>query len=89
MAEKALLDISENTLFYGSPVPHQFSSQGGEWGGDSSELREELMVEATETEEGTDVLRILGYRPIRNCLKLFRYRSETLASHDEPYKLDF
>ena len=27
------------------------------------------MVEATETEDGTDVLRIIGYRPIRNCLK--------------------
>ena len=89
MAEKALLEIFESTLFCGSPVPHPFFSQGREWGGDNSELWKELMVEATETEEGTDVLRIPGYRPIRNCLKLFGYRSDSLASHDEPYKLDF
>ena len=47
------------------------------------------MVEATETEEGRDLLRILGYRPIRNCLKFFGYRSDSLASHDETHKLDF
>ena len=47
------------------------------------------MVEATETEEGTDVLRILGYRPIRNCLTFFGYRSDSIASHDEAHTLDF
>ena len=72
VAEEVLLEVFESTLLCGSPVPHPFSSQGGEWGGNSSELRKELMVEATETEEGTDVLRILRYRPIRNSLWFFR-----------------
>ena len=89
MAEETLLEIFESFLFYGSPVPNPFSSQGGKRGGNGGELRKELMVEATETEEGTDVLRILGYRPIRNCLELFGYWSDYLASHNETYKLYF
>ena len=89
VAEKAFLEIFESTLLCGSPVPNPFSSQGGKRGGDSSELRKELLVEATETEEGRDVLRILGYRLIRNCLKFFGYRPDSLASHDEAYKLGF
>ena len=47
------------------------------------------MVETTETEEGGYVLRILGYRPIRNCLTFFGYRSDSLASHDDAHELDF
>ena len=57
-------------------------------GGDGGELREELVIEATETEEGADVLRIFGYRPVRNSLKFFGYRSDSFASHDKAHKLD-
>ena len=51
VAEEAPLQFFEGSLLYGSPVPNLFSSQGGEWGSDSGELREELVVEATENRE--------------------------------------
>ena len=52
-------------------------------------MREELVIEATETEKRAYVLRIFGYWPVRNGLKFFGYRSDSLASHDEAHKLDF
>ena len=51
VAEEALFQFFKRSLLYGSPVPNLFSSQGSEWGSDSGELREELVVEATETEK--------------------------------------
>ena len=58
-------------------------------GGDGGELRKKLVIKATETEEGAYVLRIFGYRPVRNSLKFFGYRSDSIASHNEAHKLDF
>ena len=71
------------------PTANYASRLGCEGGGDGGELREELVIEATETEEGAYVLRIFGYRPVRNSLKFFGYRSDSLASHDETHELDF
>ena len=51
VAEEALFQFFEGSLIYGSAVPNLFSSQGGEWGSDSGELREELVVEVTETDK--------------------------------------
>ena len=51
-------------------------------------MREELVIETTETEKGAYVLRIFGYWPVRNGLKFFGYRSDSFASNDETHKLD-
>ena len=51
VAEETFLGVFEGSLFHRSPVPNPFPSQGGEWGGDGGELREELMVKTTEPEK--------------------------------------
>ena len=51
MAKETLFQFFEGSLLCGSPVSNPFTRQGGKWGGDSGELRKELMVETTETEK--------------------------------------
>ena len=68
MSKKTLFQLPEGAVLRGSTVTDLLSCQGCEWGSDSGELWEELVIEATNTKEGTNVLRILGYRPVRDSM---------------------